>query len=179
MPFSARRTPLLLAGTISAVALIAAGCGSSGSSTAGPGPTSGNQITVLETEFHLALPRTTFTPGSYTFTAVDKGQIAHALSISGPGVNATTKTLTPGQSASITVTLAAGSYDLFCPIDSHKSLGMNQEITVSGSAAAANTSAPASSGAAATTGAAAGTGAAAKPSSPATTTKAAGGGYGY
>ena len=35
-------------------------------------------------------------------------------------------TSTPGQSADLQVTLQDGSYDLFCPIDSHKSLGMNQ-----------------------------------------------------
>ncbi len=88
-------------------------------------------MTVGETEFKLALSATSFTPGAYTFKAVNNGHIVHSLEITGPGgVNAVTADLNPGQSADLHVTLQSGSYDLFCPIDSHKSLGMNAEITV-------------------------------------------------
>jgi plastocyanin len=126
--------------------LIAAGCGSSHSPSAasrstspttasGGGatatPAAGTTVTVDETEFHLALSSTSFPAGSYTFTAVNKGTITHALAITGPGVSAATGDLQPGQSASLHVTLQAGSYDVFCPVSDHKALGMNQEITVS------------------------------------------------
>jgi plastocyanin len=139
MAIHARRTPLLLACSVAAVAVLAAGCGggSSGTSSATTSAAAaGTTVTVNETEFHLALSTASFRPGAYTFTAVNKGTIAHSLEITGPGVDAQTPTLEPGQSAGLHVTLEAGSYDLFCPIDSHKSLGMNQEISVGGATAA-------------------------------------------
>jgi uncharacterized cupredoxin-like copper-binding protein len=132
-----------------ASALLASGCGASShpatsshpapssSSTAAVPAAAGTTITVDETEFRLALSpsATSFTAGAYTFIAVNRGTIEHALAITGPGVDARTRTLTPGESAELHVTLHAGSYDLFCPVDSHKALGMNQEITVNGSPA--------------------------------------------
>ena len=142
MAISPRRTPLLLACSLGAVAVIAAAGGSSGHSVTATASINGNRVTVIETEYHIAVPQTSYSPGSYTFTAVNAGRILHSLTITGPGVNATTKNLSPGASGSITVTLQAGSYDVFCPIDSHKSLGMNQEISVGatgGAGAAAST----------------------------------------
>ncbi|MGH9056177.1 MAG: plastocyanin/azurin family copper-binding protein [Acidimicrobiales bacterium] len=139
---------------IAAVALVAAGCGASDSSapptTLGPGgyslattvpatttpsasPTTVaggvTDITVGETEYKLTMS-SSFTAGRYKFKAVDNGQIVHALQIVGPGVNATTRDLLPGESADLTVTLQPGKYDFFCPIPGHKQLGMNQEVTV-------------------------------------------------
>lgn len=99
-------------------------------------------MTVNETEFRLGLSTSTFTAGTYTFTAVNQGKIEHSLEITGPGVKAETATLSPGQSAQLHVTLQAGSYDLFCPIGSHKALGMNQEITVGGATTSAAISGP-------------------------------------
>ena len=60
---------------------------------------------AVETEFHIALSKKTFTPGKYTFVAVNKGQTTHALEITGLGLKkAMTKNLSPGQSAKLTVT---------------------------------------------------------------------------
>ena len=36
----------------------------------------------------------------------------------------------PGSSGALTVSLAAGSYDVYCPIANHQSLGMDVHITV-------------------------------------------------
>jgi uncharacterized cupredoxin-like copper-binding protein len=38
--------------------------------------------------------------------------------------------LSPGQSGSVTVTLAQGTYDLFCGVPGHKAQGMDVHITV-------------------------------------------------
>ncbi|WP_052441310.1 hypothetical protein [Streptacidiphilus anmyonensis] len=141
-----------------AVALVAAvmtaGCSSSKSSSAasppaapstatgasGPASASGTAgaagaattVTVTETEYALHLSQSSFAPGSYTFVAKDDGHVSHALAISGPGVPTTqTSTLDPGGSANLTVTLQKGSYELWCPVDSHKSLGMDTHIQVS------------------------------------------------
>ncbi|HUJ64443.1 MAG TPA: plastocyanin/azurin family copper-binding protein [Acidimicrobiales bacterium] len=83
-----------------------------------------------ETEYKLDLSADSFTAGPYTFTAVNNGKIVHALEIDGPGVHAVTGDVEPGQSASVSVQLEAGKYDVFCPIPGHKALGMNAEITV-------------------------------------------------
>lgn len=134
-----------------AVALTAAGCSSSGSPAADPPPTASSSaaapsaaasspaaggttaVTATETEFHIALSMKSFSPGTYKFTAVDKGHLQHNLVINGPGVNQakTAGLLSPGQSASVTVTLSKGSYDIFCGVPGHKAQGMNVEITVS------------------------------------------------
>jgi uncharacterized cupredoxin-like copper-binding protein len=131
-----------------AVALTAAGCSSSGSPAAAPSsaaPASSSAapsaaaaggttaVTAIETEFHIALSKKSFAPGTYKFTAVDKGHLQHNLVIDGPGVNMakTAGLLSPGQSASVTVTLRKGSYDIFCGVPGHKAEGMNVNITVS------------------------------------------------
>ncbi len=89
-------------------------------------------VKATETEFHIALSQKTFSPGKYTFVAVDKGQAQHNLVINGPGVNQkkTPGLLSPGQSASVTVTLAKGTYDVFCGVPGHQAQGMDVHITV-------------------------------------------------
>ena len=132
-----------------AVALTAAGCSSSGSpaaspaaapssaasSSAAPSAAAGGTtaVTATETEFHIALSKKSFSPGTYKFTAVDNGHLQHNLVINGPGVNQvkTAGLLSPGQSASVTVTLGQGSYDIYCGVPGHKAEGMNVNITVS------------------------------------------------
>jgi plastocyanin len=128
-------------------ALIIAGCGSSKTNSAStttvatttaPASTSpttsgaSHDVNVSLTEFHITLPAMSFTPGTYTFSAKNNGAAAHALAIRGPGANASTPTLAAGGSASFTVTLQAGTNELSCPVDSHKSLGMDTRITISG-----------------------------------------------
>jgi plastocyanin len=147
------------------MSVVMAACGSSGPTKAST-PTStaafppGSTVTVGEVEYKLEMPTTSFTAGSYTFDAVNKGKIPHALEITGPG-NFEMKTglLVPGQTAELSATLQPGQYDFFCPIPGHKALGMNQEVTVT-----------AATGSGATTGATA---------SPATTSKGSGGGYAH
>lgn len=88
---------------------------------------------ATETEFHIALSKTTFSPGTYTFTVDNKGQATHNLVITGPGVNhaKTPDLLSPGQSGSVTVTLQKGTYDIYCGVPGHKARGMDVHITVS------------------------------------------------
>jgi uncharacterized cupredoxin-like copper-binding protein len=88
-------------------------------------------VTAAETEFKIALSRTSFSAGTVVFIAENKGTATHALGISGPGVDRSTDDLAPGQSARLTVTLAKGTYDIYCPIGNHKMLGMDVHITVS------------------------------------------------
>jgi plastocyanin len=141
-----RNAVLAAAGALVLVGVAACGGGSSAGApaainppatspaSAGGGGGGGSQshtVTVTETEFHLALTQSSFTPGTYTFIAKNAGSTTHALAINGPGVaNRSTGDLNPGQSASLTVTLAKGTYDIYCPVGEHKMLGMDAHVTV-------------------------------------------------
>ncbi len=138
----------LLLGAV-AVTVTVAGCGgggsysSSGGATTQPNPASsagasssaaagGTSVTVSETEYKISLNSSTFRAGAYNFVADDKGQATHALTIEGPGIEEqSTKTLAPSQSATLSVTLQKGTYELYCPVDGHKQMGMDTHITVS------------------------------------------------
>ena len=105
--------------------------GSSSTPAASPSSqVSGASVTATETDFKITLSRTSFAAGTVTFVVKNGGQVSHALEVKGQGVDGKTGTLQPGQSANVTVALKTGSYDVFCPVDGHKGLGMNLEIHV-------------------------------------------------
>lgn len=117
--------------------------GGLGAVAAGPAGASSKptMVTATETDFHIALSKHSFSPGKYTFVAVNKGQTTHSLEITGPGLsNAKAKHIQPGQKTDLTVTFKKGVYDVFCPIPGHKMLGMNVNINVGGSSGASTTS---------------------------------------
>ena len=88
-------------------------------------------MSVIEKEYSISLPKTTFTAGTYTFTVKNDGSFPHNLTISGPGVsNAATPNLSGGQAGTLTVTFQKGSYDLFCSVPGHKDRGMDLKVQV-------------------------------------------------
>jgi uncharacterized cupredoxin-like copper-binding protein len=98
--------------------------------------TSSTSVKAVETDFHIALSKSSFKAGKYVFDAVNSGHTTHALMITGPGIKmAMTKDIQPGQNATLAVTLKKGAYDIYCPVPGHKALGMNVNITVGGAAA--------------------------------------------
>ena len=101
-------------------------------SAAPTGSGKGTVVTADESEFKINLSSTKFPAGTYTFIAKNTGQAPHALEIDGPGVSdRKTSTISPGASTAVTVTLQKGSYEVYCPVDSHKAMGMDLHITVS------------------------------------------------
>jgi uncharacterized cupredoxin-like copper-binding protein len=97
-------------------------------------------VTAVETDFHIALSKSSFSAGKYTFVAKNKGQTTHALMITGPGIKmAMTPDINPGKSAKLTVTLKKGKYDVYCPIPGHKALGMNVNLTVGSTSKSSST----------------------------------------
>ncbi|KPI03683.1 hypothetical protein OV450_4502, partial [Actinobacteria bacterium OV450] len=97
-----------------------------------PAPTApaSTRVTADLSDFHIALSRTTFTPGPYTFALRNTGHHEHALEIEGPGGEQRSKTLAPGVSGTLGITLKEGAYELYCPVDGHRDLGMKTQITV-------------------------------------------------
>jgi uncharacterized cupredoxin-like copper-binding protein len=99
--------------------------------TGTPAP-AGHTVPVSESEFKITLPATKVAPGKVTFAVTNAGKIQHDLVVSGPGVTGAAKTalLNAGQTAKLTVTLAAGSYTLYCSVAGHRAAGMVAKLTV-------------------------------------------------
>jgi plastocyanin len=93
-------------------------------------------ITVKEREYRLILSTPKSAVGPTQFVVRNTGKLAHALAISGPGLKTVkTKTIKPGASATLTVTLKSGVYSLYCPMPGHAARGMKATVTVPASAA--------------------------------------------
>jgi uncharacterized cupredoxin-like copper-binding protein len=77
-------------------------------------------------EFHFTLSKKSGKAGAYTFKVTNKGTLPHDFKIGGKK----TKLLTPGQSASLTVTLKKGSYPYLCTVTGHAAAGMKGTFKV-------------------------------------------------
>jgi uncharacterized cupredoxin-like copper-binding protein len=128
----------LLPVAVVVTALALAACGSD-DNTSGSSSSARETIEVHLSEFKLDPSRVTVdTPGTYTFKAVNDGQFVHALEIEGHGIEQKTATIDPGKTATLRVDLAkTGSYEVYCPIDDHRNMGMKASLAVGGAAAPA------------------------------------------
>jgi uncharacterized cupredoxin-like copper-binding protein len=127
---------------LASLVVVLAGCGgkSGGSKTVAAGSSGGGggqTIQVKETEFKLTPSSFKIAkPGQVTFDATNAGKLTHALEIEGNGVQQKIGSISPGSSGKLTVTLSKnGTYQLFCPIDGHRAMGMQATVVV-GSASA-------------------------------------------
>jgi uncharacterized cupredoxin-like copper-binding protein len=89
-------------------------------------------LKVSETEFKIVPSATTVPAGTYTVTVANTGKIPHNLYVKGTGAAAHTPDIAAGKSATLTVTLKSGQYELWCAIPGHKAAGMDTKLTVSG-----------------------------------------------
>ena len=115
-----------------AAVLALAGCGGGESEEgAATGPAL-KTVQISEVDYKLEPANVTVEKsGVYAFKVVNNGKTAHALEIEGNGVEAKSDTLQPGDSTELKVDLKkAGSYEMYCPIDGHKGLGMKGEVSV-------------------------------------------------
>jgi plastocyanin len=113
------------------LSLLLAACGGS-SSTSGGGGHVQQTIQISEKEYSLE-PATISVSGTgtYEFKVTNNGTIAHALEIEGNGVEQKIGDIQPGAGATLRVTLTKdGSYELYCPIDGHRSQGMKGTVIV-------------------------------------------------
>jgi uncharacterized cupredoxin-like copper-binding protein len=123
--------------------VLLAGCGgSSGGSKTQAAPSSGSggsgqTIQVKETEYKLTPSSFKVArPGTVTFDVTNAGTMGHALEVEGNGVEEKTSTISAGSSAKLTVDLSKnGTYEVYCPIDGHRSLGMEAKLVVGGGSA--------------------------------------------
>lgn len=145
---SSRRIAALLA-IGAAVAVPIAGCGGSSNdnssssadtsgatqaSTSGGAAASGpgGSVDLTATDFKFNPSDPTVKSGEVTFTEKNDGQVTHSLEIE--DVNGQDQELegdvSPGQSGTLKVNLPPGKYEFYCPVDNHRDMGMEGEITV-------------------------------------------------
>jgi uncharacterized cupredoxin-like copper-binding protein len=130
----------LIALSIVPVLLALTACGGSGSSSSTSTPAAsssassgGSAVTVGESEFKLSPTDATVKAGKVTITIKNTGSITHALTLekAGPGgKDVESPMLQPGQTKTLTVSLKAGKIEWYCPIDGHRSMGMDGHLTV-------------------------------------------------
>jgi plastocyanin len=74
--------------------------------------------------------------GTYTFRLTNDGQFEHALEIE--GIEGT-EVIGGGETADVTVEIAEGEYVIFCPVGTHREMGMEGTLVVGGGAAGGGT----------------------------------------
>ena len=123
-----RRTPAVLV-AVFALALAAAAL----AGVAAHKGAAKTKIVVTEREFRIVFAPTKVPAGPATLLVRNAGKFPHALALSGPGVvKAHTTTIAPGKTATLNVTLKAGTYSAWCPVGNHAARGMKAKLVATG-----------------------------------------------
>ena len=93
---------------------------------------SAQAVTVTLSEWKIELTRDTVRAGPVTFKVNNAGTMTHGFYVRGDGVDQGTRDIPVRESASLTVTLKRGTYEVFCPMSdlSHKAAGMSRKVVV-------------------------------------------------
>ena len=110
------------------------GEGGAGASDAGAAPS--GSLTVSATDFAFAPAELTAEAGSVSIELVNDGDAPHALEVEGNGVEVSSDTIDAGETTTLTVELEDGVYEIYCPVDGHRDLGMVGTLTVGSGGAA-------------------------------------------
>jgi hypothetical protein len=99
--------------------------------------TAPNPVRVTLSEWTVRLSVQAVAAGPVQFAVTNDGSIPHAFEIEGQGIERETRQIQPGDSATLVLTLRAGTYEVYCPVGegSHKKLGMVARLVVGGSGA--------------------------------------------
>jgi uncharacterized cupredoxin-like copper-binding protein len=97
-----------------------------GAAAAGPSAPQAATVKVTAKDFTFVLSPKTVAHGRVTFAIKNTGHASHDFVIAGH----TSKTIAPGKSTRLTVTLKRGKYPYKCSVDSHASLGMKGVLRV-------------------------------------------------
>ena len=92
------------------------------------------ELNAKLSEWKIQLSEETVVEGLVTLTINNTGSIPHALEVEGQGIEQRSPLIQPASSATLSLTLKAGNYEVYCPVgdDSHKKLGMETHLKVIG-----------------------------------------------
>ena len=68
--------------------------------------------------------------GNVTITMDNPAPVPHAIAVEGNGVDKDGSTVQMGGKSTVTVSLKAGKYTFYCPVDGHRAAGMQGTLTV-------------------------------------------------
>jgi len=85
-------------------------------------------VSAVLRESTITLYPTEVDAGTVIFQVTNDGVIVHALAIE--GLNVSTDALTPGETETLTVVLARGSYTLYSPVSDDRRRGMEARLVV-------------------------------------------------
>lgn len=88
------------------------------------------EVKVELTEWSINLSSPTVKAGLVRLVMANVGNAPHAIAIAGNGVDRRSSNLTGGQSETLEVDLKPGTYEIWCPVGSHKDRGMVAQLTV-------------------------------------------------
>jgi uncharacterized cupredoxin-like copper-binding protein len=97
-----------------------------GGAAAGPSTVRSTTVRVKATDFHFMLSVKSVHHGRVTFVIRNAGHADHNFAIAGHK----SKTIAPGRTTRLTVTLKRGRYPYKCTVDSHAELGMKGVLRV-------------------------------------------------
>jgi plastocyanin len=98
-----------------------------------PAPACPTALGVTEDEYHTRLSRSAVCPGTIVVQLRNAGEDPHNLAVQNLATGTTVTTwpdLGPGGVKTQPVTLAAGTYKLYCTLPTHEEKGMHAVITV-------------------------------------------------
>src|SRR6476469_9697049 len=100
-------------------------------------------VSAKLSEWTIQLSETSLPAGQVAFTVTNGGSIPHAFEVEGQETEKETPLIQPGASATLTLTLKPGTYEIYCPVgdNSHKKLGMDSHLKVVGGPGSAAASA--------------------------------------
>jgi len=90
----------------------------------------GGAVQVTLREYAIDMPAT-LPAGATTFEVTNKGSVTHSFAIEGQGIDKElAQSLAPGEKGTLQVTLATGTYNVYCPVDGHEGKGMKVDLKV-------------------------------------------------
>jgi uncharacterized cupredoxin-like copper-binding protein len=102
------------------------------SGSGGEGGGAGGTVEMTAVDYKFNPSDQSVKSGEVTFNLKNDGQAPHSLEIE--DVNGQDQEIEgdvgPGQSGTLKVNLPPGKYEFYCPVDDHKEMGMEGEITV-------------------------------------------------
>lgn len=120
-------TAVLFVAMLAAVEIFA----KEGKESAAAEKTAGQAVGVAAKEFSLKVSISRLSTGETVFRLRNAGRIGHDLTIAGPGISkAATPVIGAGKTAELKVTLAAGTYELYCSVPGHRQAGMDATVVV-------------------------------------------------